>query len=77
MGGIVQDRAEELILSSPTACRVSRLSPVTQREFFFFNLFVEPAGTPCLDVTSPTHREQCTGHYASVKVAEQSVANVG
>lgn len=44
---------------------------------FYFYQFVEPAGIPCLDVTSSKRREQFTGHYVLVEVVEQSVENIG
>lgn len=37
---------------------------------FILYLFVEPGGTSA-------HREQLTGHYVFVEVAEQSDANIG
>ena len=35
VGGIVQDRAKQDILPLATACRLSRLSPMTQLAFYF------------------------------------------
>ncbi len=74
VGGNVQERAEDLILSSATACGISRLSPMTQL-FLFFSPFVEPAGIPCLLVTSSTQKEQCTDFSVLVEVAKHSVEN--
>lgn len=50
VGGTVQDRAVDLILSIAAAYRVSRLSLMTQ-----------PA-SPAI-MSPPPHREQCTGYY--------------
>lgn len=76
VGGIVQERAENssFPLLLPAGYPDSGLWHSQQ---LFLNQFVEPAGIPCLDVTSPAHREQCTGHYVLVEVTEQSVANIG
>lgn len=64
VGGTVQDRAVDLILSIAAAYRVSRLSLMTQLPFFFFffTCLLSLPASPAI-MSPPPHREQCTGYY--------------